>query len=73
VPAADWTAAHVAFCRRHLLAHKAGVIDQQYLDDTHESLALLGRRIQITAPDVEHVIEVVLRLGEWLNASLPRT
>jgi hypothetical protein len=72
VTSADWGAAKLAFSRRHLLAHKAGVIDQQYLDDTGQPPSLLGRRVQIVPADVEHLIDVVLAIGEGLNVRLPR-
>jgi hypothetical protein len=71
VPPNDWTAAHVGFMRRHLIAHKAGVVDQQYLAETGERRALLGRRIQVTAPDVERLAGVVAELGRHLVALLP--
>jgi len=42
VPIDDWTLAHLGFMRRHLVAHKAGVIDQQYLDETGEPAHLFS-------------------------------
>jgi hypothetical protein len=72
VTPADWADARLAFSRRHLLAHKAGVIDQQYLDQTGEPHELLGRRIQVAPADVEHLIDVVLAIGTGLNGVLPK-
>jgi hypothetical protein len=71
IPAGDWSFAHAAFMRRHLLAHKAGVIDQQYLDETHEDPAQLGRRIAVVAADVARVAEIVSALGSQLLLLLP--
>ncbi len=73
LPLSDWRAAHVSFMRRHLLAHKAGVIDQRYLDEIGESQALLGRRVQITCADVECLAGIVAELGRHLIALLPPT
>jgi len=67
----DWSAAHVAFMRRHILAHRGGVVDQQYLSETGESAAVLGRRVIVTAADVEHVTEILLKLGNSLLKNLP--
>jgi hypothetical protein len=71
VPPAAWTAAQTAFMKRHLLAHKAGVIDQQYLDQTGESPALLRRRLRISAGDVALLVDTILALGEHLIKTLP--
>ena len=67
----DWSAAHVAFMQRHVLAHRGGVVDQQYLSETGESAALLGRRVLVTAADVERVTEIILKLGNSLLKNLP--
>jgi hypothetical protein len=48
VEPSEWTFAHVAFMQRHLLAHKSGVIDQRYLDETGQSPSLLGRRLNVS-------------------------
>ncbi len=37
----DWKFAHVAFMRRHIIAHCGGVIDHRYLDETGEAGNLL--------------------------------
>src|SRR6266496_2254348 len=70
IPREDWSAAHVAFMRRHVLAHRGGVIDQQYLQETGESGHLLGRRISISAADVERLAQTALDLGCWLIENL---
>ena len=71
VDPADWAHAHTGFMRRHIIAHRAGVIDQQYLDETGEGPALLGRRIAVGAPDVERLASVIWRLGETMFRLLP--
>jgi hypothetical protein len=67
----EWCTAHVGFMRRHLISHRAGVVDQKYLDETGESQALLGRRITISAADVIALAEIVSKLGRQLIAALP--
>lgn len=61
-----WSAAHIAFMQRHLLAHKAGVIDQQYLDETREPASLLGRRLTIPLSDVRQLADTVMVIGQQL-------
>jgi hypothetical protein len=69
VAADDWRFAHLCFMRRHVLAHLAGVIDQQYLDETDEPPALLGRRVLVDAADVERLAGVVGQVGELLSSA----
>lgn len=67
---ADWDFAHICFMKRHVLAHAAGVIDQDYLDETKESSHLLGRRVAVTAPDVDRFAAIIEELGTRLVAAL---
>jgi hypothetical protein len=67
----EWHRAHVAFMRRHLLAHKAGVVDRRYLEDTGEQQALLGRRIVIEPAAVQALTAIIAKLGRALVSILP--
>lgn len=69
--ASEWHLAQLGFFRRHLLAHRAGVIDAQYVSETGEPTQLLGRRIAIAASDVRRLAELVEALGVGLVARLP--
>jgi hypothetical protein len=71
VSGADWKAGHLAFMKRHLLAHRSGVVDQQYVDETGESPMLLGRRLAIEAEDVKDLTRVVYRMARVLLEVLP--
>jgi hypothetical protein len=70
VSLAEWNASHIGFMRRHILAHRGGVVDQHYLDETGEARTLLGRRVAVTPADVESLAETVLKLGRWLAENL---
>jgi hypothetical protein len=70
VPADDWRRTNLAFLRRHLLAHKAGVIDGRYLEDSGESVAQLGRRIAVTPADIAHAVSTTRELATRLFSSL---
>lgn len=67
---ADWDFAHICFMKRHVLAHAAGVIDQDYLDETMQGSHLLGRRVAVTAPDVDRFAAIIEALGTRLVAAL---
>jgi hypothetical protein len=71
MPAEEWRALYLAFMRRHLIAHKAGVVDQQYLDETGEAAQLLGRRLSVVSADVLQLLGQVEQLGRELIRLLP--
>ncbi len=70
VPGHDWEFACWCFQKRHLLAHKMGVIDDSYLLATNDSTATVGRKVQIKPEDVKHLVDVVRQLGGKLSAHL---
>lgn len=71
VPPNVWSAAHTAFMQRHLIAHKAGVVDQQFLDETDQARSLLGRRLNVAASEVYQLADAVMTIGQNLLKALP--
>jgi hypothetical protein len=63
---ADWAHVRRAFQKRHLLAHKMGVVDEGYLLETGDSSALLGRKISIATPEVRELVTTLQSLGREL-------
>lgn len=66
-----WAAAHQGFMKRHVVAHRAGVVDQSYLDQTHDREAVLGRLMPLTGDEIGAVADAVLQIGTALVAVLP--
>ena len=66
VAANEWEFACRCFQKRHLLAHKMGVVDEDYLQATNDPAAVVGRKIQIGPDDVTRLCSVVRQLGENL-------
>lgn len=62
----EWDAACRAFQKRHLLAHKMGVIDDDYIQKANDAGAILGRRIALSHAEVEASIAIVEALGRRL-------
>jgi hypothetical protein len=62
----EWAFAVRCFQKRHLLAHRMGVVDQSYLDQANDPYAVLGRKVAVTADEVRQLAGIVLRLGENL-------
>jgi hypothetical protein len=71
VDSAEWQQAHRAFMRRHVIAHRAGVVDQQYLTETGDSPTLLGRKVPVDPDEILGAAAVVLKIGEALARALP--
>jgi hypothetical protein len=66
----EWGQVVRAFQKRHLLAHKMGVVDEDYLSATGDSRALLGRKISVSASEVRELVARLKVLGEELFRSL---
>jgi len=67
-----WRLATIAFQARHLIAHRAGVVDEEYLQATGDASAVLGRKIVVTADEVRALATVIRSLGANLMAELGR-
>lgn len=68
----EWSLACRCFQKRHLLAHKMGIVDDAYMKATSDPTAAVGRKVSIRAEDVVTLLEHVKRLGSYLTAELER-
>ena len=66
----SWASVVKLFQKRHLIAHKMGIVDQEYIDRSADSLALVGRKVLLDADEVRGCIEAVRRLAEGLSVAL---
>jgi hypothetical protein len=66
----EWAFAGQCFQKRHLAAHKMGVVDQEYLDATSDSAATLGRKIVVETAEVERLLGLLELLGRHLVSGL---
>jgi hypothetical protein len=70
----EWECACRVFQKRHLLAHRMGVIDEEYLQKANDPSAVLSRRVQLTEDEVQSAITIVETMGRRLFAGiLPAT
>jgi len=67
----DWDLALRAFQKRHVLAHRMGIVDQRYIDETGDVTVIAGRRVPVSRDEVERLIAVVRALGTGLVKALP--
>lgn len=66
----QWRAVKTSFQKRHLLAHKMGVVDQEYVDATNDRSAIIGRKIQITKQEISALLASLKSIGQLLSDSL---
>lgn len=67
----DWSSAHRGFMKRHVLAHRSGVVDARYLAETSDTSAIVGRRVPVDAAEVNEFALCTKRIAQCLIASLP--
>lgn len=70
--AAAWNFVTAQFQKRHLLAHKLGVIDAEYVSKTGCAPSLLGRKVAITDGDVRNLVAHLRTLAGALVQGVPR-
>lgn len=68
----DWRAIVRAFQQRHLVAHKLGVVDHDYIAKSGDTRAVVGRKIGIKAEAVEVLATIISKLAAGMSASLER-
>jgi hypothetical protein len=70
VPTHEVEFAGRCFQKRHLLAHKMGVVDAAYIRVTNDRTAVIGRKVRIDAEEVKRLVGVVRELGVCLASQL---
>ena len=68
--AKEWKAAVQAFQKRHLLSHKMGVVDDNYVRKSGDAQALAGRKIRIGADEVKGLLQLIGKLARSLSRSI---
>jgi hypothetical protein len=66
----QWILVTRCFQKRHLLAHKMGVVDQEYISATKDQAAIVGRKIQIQSAEIRALATPLQTIGEHLFDSL---
>ena len=51
----DWQLSVRLFQKRHLIAHKMGVVDQEYVSRTGDRAVIVGRRVAIDADEIQRL------------------
>ncbi|HVY29668.1 MAG TPA: hypothetical protein VHB79_24075 [Polyangiaceae bacterium] len=64
--AEQWTEACRAFQKRHVLSHKMGVVDDDYVKKANDPHAVVGRKLSVRRDEVTAAIHIVRTLGKRL-------
>jgi hypothetical protein len=62
----EWNTANRLFQKRHLLAHKMGVVDEEYVRKTADPQAVIGRKVSFGGDEIRATICIVEALGKRL-------
>jgi uncharacterized Zn finger protein (UPF0148 family) len=65
----DWTRLRVLFERRHLLAHRNGIVDEKYVTKSGDGTYRVGQRLVVTARDVTGLADIIRRLAEAIRVA----
>jgi hypothetical protein len=54
------------FNKRHVIAHKGGVIDEKYVEQSGDDTAIERRTVRVSVDEVRMLIAAVRKLGDAL-------
>lgn len=63
----EWALINKGFQKRHLVSHKMGIIDDEYIKKTNDSAAVVGRKVKVTADEVRQLVDLVARLSKAIS------
>lgn len=67
----QWQTANRGFMKRHVIAHRAGVVDQQYLDESSDESAVLGRLVPLDTVEILAEATAAAAVGSALISLIP--
>ena len=68
----EWRSCFGSFQKRHLLAHRMGVIDEEYVKKACDPSAVVGRKVTLGSDEVLALIGVVEKVGRRLYEGVMR-
>jgi rubrerythrin/plasmid maintenance system killer protein len=66
----EWSALNRGFQKRHVISHKGGVIDQQFIDSTSEPQSMLGHKVTLTTEEVHELSTIAQKAALGLKNAL---
>ena len=68
----EWTAAMRGFQKRHLFAHRMGVIDTEYVQRSGDPHAVQGHKVSVSEAEVRQLGEIVVKLARYLMTAFTK-
>ena len=68
----EWRVVAMGFQKRHVVAHKMGVVDQDYITITGDTQSVVGRKIGIGVDEVRGLARIISRLAPRLSDNLQK-
>jgi hypothetical protein len=62
----EWRSACRSFQKRHLIAHRMGVVDEEYVQKACDATAVVGRKVMLAPEEVTALVGIVERIGKRL-------
>jgi hypothetical protein len=62
----EWRSACRSFQKRHLIAHRMGVVDEEYVQKASDPGAVVGRKVTLAHEEVTALVGVAERIGKRL-------
>lgn len=69
----EWDVACRVFQKRHVLSHKMGVVDDDYLKKANDPQAVVGRKVKVSREEVIAATRIVKTLGKRLFDGMQAT
>lgn len=66
----DWAKAVRGFQKRHVVAHKMGVVDEEYVRKTGDLRAVVGRKVAVEADEVRELARILTRVARTISEGL---
>ncbi len=66
----DWAKAIRGFQKRHVVAHKMGVVDEDYVRKTGDLRAVVGRKVTIGADEVRELARILAKVARTISDGL---
>lgn len=63
LPDEEWNTAVRAFQKRHVLSHKMGVADEEYVRKSGDMQTIVGRKVSVDANEVRALVRIIGKLG----------
>ena len=66
----EWPFLNTAFQRRHVIAHKMGVVDNSYIQATGDASAVVNRKLKLDPDEIREALGLIVKLGTYLTNEL---